>query len=51
MREYDVTPQEQGSECIHQAQCQYYKFGIYCNECTQYDDFENYIYDDEDNEQ
>ena len=26
--EYDVTPQKQGSKCVYQATCQYYKFGI-----------------------
>ena len=40
IREYDVTPQEQGSECIYQRNCEFYKFGIYCNECTQRIDFD-----------
>lgn len=34
MREYDVTPKEQGSDCIYQRTCQYYKYGIWCNICT-----------------
>ena len=40
MREYDVTPQEQGSECVYQARCHFYKYGIWCNECTQRVDFD-----------
>ena len=45
MREYDVTPREQGSECIYQHNCQYYKYGIWCNVCNQrvdYDEIETY---------
>ena len=41
MREYDVTPQEQGSDCIYQAVCRFYKYGIWCNECTQRLDFDD----------
>ena len=41
MREYDVTPQEQGSECIYQNGCEFYKFGIWCNVCTQYTEYED----------
>lgn len=40
MREYDVTPQQQGSECIYQAKCQFYLYGIWCIECTQRVDFD-----------
>ena len=40
MREYDVTPQEQGSECVYQADCQFYMYGIWCNECTKRVDFD-----------
>ena len=40
MREYDVTPQEQGSECVYQAHCQFYLYGIWCNDCTQRLDFD-----------
>lgn len=48
MVEYDVTPREQGSECVYQANCQYYKYHIYCNECRYYTEFEDIIdYDDE----
>lgn len=46
MREYDVTPQEQGSECIYQAKCQLYKYGIWCNDCTQRLDFDDVDFDD-----
>ncbi len=35
-----VTPQQQGSECIYQAQCKFYMYGIWCNECTQRVDFD-----------
>lgn len=41
MREYDVTPQEQGSECIYQCHCQFYKYGIWCNICNQYKDLDD----------
>lgn len=41
MREYDVTPQEQGSNCIYQNNCQFYKYGIYCNMCTKYEDIDD----------
>lgn len=41
MREYDVTPQEQGSNCIYQSNCQFYKYGIYCNHCNQYEDIDD----------
>lgn len=40
MREYDVTPQEQGSECVYQAECKFYMYGIWCNECSQRVDFD-----------
>lgn len=46
IREYDVTPQQQGSECIYQVTCEYYKYGIYCNECTQRVDFDEIDIDD-----
>ena len=47
MREYDVTPQQQGSECIYQGECNYYKFGIWCNNCNQYTEEYDIIDDDE----
>lgn len=37
MREYDVTPREQGSDCIYQNNCLFYKYGIYCNVCSKYE--------------
>lgn len=40
MREYDVTPQEQGTECKYQNTCKFYLYGIYCNECNQYEEWE-----------
>lgn len=49
MREYDVTPQEQGSDCIYQNNCQFYKYGIWCNICRcyeSYDELEDYNEDD-----
>jgi len=46
MREFDVTPQEQGTECIYQSKCEFYKYGIWCNTCTQYTEFD-YIESDE----
>ncbi len=42
MREYDVTPKQQGSECKHQARCEYYKYGIWCNICKYYEEYEEY---------
>lgn len=42
MREYDVTPQDQGTECKYQGKCQFYKYGIWCNECNQYEEYEEY---------
>lgn len=48
MREFDVTPQNQSSDCIYQANCQYYKYGIYCNECSQRRDFDEVDLEDED---
>lgn len=47
MREYDVTPQEQGTECIFQNNCEYYKYGIWCNNCNQYTEIEDIEIDDE----
>lgn len=48
MREYDVTPHDQGSNCIYQNKCEFYKYGIYCNNCTQYEDLDDIdIYDEE----
>lgn len=41
IREYDVTPREQGSECKYQRDCEFYKFGIWCNKCTQYLEFDD----------
>lgn len=41
LREYDVTPQEQGYECIYQRTCKFYLYGIWCNECTQRLDFDD----------
>lgn len=46
MREYDVTPQDQGSDCVYQSHCQFYKYGIWCNECTQQLEFDDIILDD-----
>lgn len=46
MREFDVTPQEQGTECIYQANCSYYKYGIWCNICNQYTEYDDIIEDD-----
>lgn len=46
MREYDVTPQEQGTECIFQFDCQFYKYGIWCNICNQYKDWDDLEIDD-----
>ena len=40
MREYDVTPQEQGTECIYQAHCLFYRYGIWCNDCSKRLDFD-----------
>ena len=43
IREYDVTPQEQGSKCVYQRTCRFYLYGIWCNVCTQrldYDDID-----------
>lgn len=48
MREYDVTPQEQGSECIYAQKCKFYQFGIYCNECIEYTDWEEILIDEDD---
>lgn len=45
MREYDVTPAQQGSNCIHQWGCVYYKYGIYCNECRYNEEIDD-IYED-----
>lgn len=48
MREYDVTPKEQGSDCIYQNNCQFYKYGIWCNVCTQRRDYKEIdVYDDD----
>lgn len=47
MREYDVTPREQGSNCIYQRDCQFYKFGIYCNHCNEYEGYEEIEITDE----
>ena len=41
MREYDVTPEEQGSECVYANNCQFYRYGIYCNNCNQYEEYED----------
>lgn len=49
MIEYDVTPKEQGSDCIHQHNCQFYKYGIWCNICKcyySYDELEDDFDDD-----
>lgn len=43
MREYDVTPQEQGSDCIYRCKCNYYLYGIYCNDCTKYESEDDII--------
>lgn len=48
MREYDVTPQEQGSNCIYQNNCQFYLYGIYCNNCKHYEDLDDILINDED---
>lgn len=46
MREYDVTPEEQGSECIYQGECTFYKHGIWCNICKFNTDFAEWDTDD-----
>lgn len=43
IREYDVTPREQGSECIYQNSCEFYKFGIWCNICNQCKTFDDVL--------
>lgn len=46
MVEYDVTPCEQGSECIYADKCLFYKYLIYCNECSCYTEFDDLIDND-----
>lgn len=46
MIEYDVTPREQGSNCFWRDNCLFYKYQIYCNECTQFEDIDDLIDDD-----
>lgn len=46
MREYDVTPEEQGSACIYQGECTFYKYGIWCNICKFNTDFAEWDMDD-----
>lgn len=47
MREYDVTPSDQGSDCRYESQCEYFKYGIWCNNCTQYESIDDIITDDD----
>lgn len=47
MREYDVTPVQQGSNCIYVRDCCFYKYGIYCNECIFYYDMDDVVVEDE----
>ena len=47
IREFDVTPQDQGSECIYQAKCRFYEYGIWCNVCSQRVDFDEIDFTDD----
>lgn len=47
MREYDVTPIEQGSDCIYRNKCQFYQYGIWCNCCVYYESFDDLSIDDD----
>lgn len=47
MVEYDVTPTGQGSNCVYSKDCVFYKYGIYCNCCTFYYDWDDICIDDE----
>lgn len=47
MREYDVTPIQQGTDCRYQSTCQFYQYGIWCNNCNQYESIDDAFYDED----
>lgn len=47
MREYDVTPEQQGTDCRYQSECQYYQYGIWCNCCNQYESIDDAFFDED----
>lgn len=47
MREYDVTPEQQGTDCRYQSVCKYYQYGIWCNCCNQYESIDDAFFDED----
>ena len=47
MREYDVTPEQQGTDCRYQSECKYYQYGIWCNCCNQYESIDDAFFDED----